>query len=235
MTKMVTDRTQSAYDRWSGNYDHDPNPQTALEQTTVVELVSPSRGDRILDAACGTGRYCGLFRERGAEVVGLDFSQGMLGIARKRFPDIQFHRADLRSPLPFPDGAFSKVNCAQALKHLSDLRPALREFARVVSPGGTVTFSVTHPDMNWDDYELSLSPSFILSAESDIHPHRFCDYFEAVMMAGLKLAEFRQVVVDERIKNYLTVESFGKVKGRYQIAVFHLAKPGDRQQRPAAS
>ncbi len=217
-------RTRNAYDRWSVNYDRDPNPQTALEEGSVVALVLPSPGDRILDAACGTGRYCRLFRERGAEVVGIDFSEGMLRIARSLLPKVEFHQSELTTPLPFPDGVFTKVNCAQALKHLADIRPTLNEFARVVIPGGTITFSVTHPDMNWEGYELSDLPTLILSAEADIHHHRFCDYFEAIEMAGLRLAEFRQVPVTERIRAYLTVESFEKVEGRYQIAIFHLIK-----------
>jgi len=205
-------RTKNAYDRWSANYDHDPNPQTVLEKASVVELVSPAPGDRILDAACGTGRYCRLFLERGAKVIGVDFSEGMLGIARTALPRVQFHCADLTLPLPFSDGEFGKVNCAQALKHLPDIRPPLREFARVVISGGTITFSVTHPDMNWEDYQLSFLPSFVLSAESDIHPYRFCDYLAAIEMAGLRLAEFRQVPINEGIKEYLTAESFQKVK-----------------------
>jgi ubiquinone/menaquinone biosynthesis C-methylase UbiE len=217
-------RTRDAYDRWSVTYDGDPNPQTALEESDVVELVSPRPRDRILDAACGTGRYCRLFRDSGAEVIGVDFSEEMLCVARTALPSVEFHYADLILPLPFSDGEFGKVNCAQALKHLPDIRPALKEFARVIASGGTVTFSVTHPDMNWDGYQLSYSPSFVLSNESEIHHHRFCDYFEAIEMAGLKLVGFRQLPIDERIKEYLTIESFQKVKGRYQIAIFHSTK-----------
>lgn len=83
-------RTRDAYDRWSTVYDKDPNPQTVLEEPVVMELVSPRSGDRILDAACGTGRYCRLFQEQGAEVVGLDFSEGMLRVAGKHFLALTF-------------------------------------------------------------------------------------------------------------------------------------------------
>jgi SAM-dependent methyltransferase len=217
-------KTRDAYDRWSATYDSDPNPQTALEEHSVMKLVSPKPGDRILDAACGTGRYCRLFRDAGAEVIGADFSEGMLRVARTALPSVRFHIADLTSQLPFSDGEFGKINCAQALKHFPDIRPVIKEFARLIASGGTVTFSVTHPDMNWDGYQLSYSPPFILSEESEIHHHRFCDYFEAIEMAGLKLVGFRQLPIDERIKEYLTIESFQKVKGRYQIALFHSIK-----------
>ena len=217
-------RTQHAYDRWARTYDRDRNPQTAMEEADTLALVAPSAGERILDAGCGTGRYCRLFREFQADVVGIDFSDEMLDIAKKTLPDVAFHHMDLTRPLLFDAASFDKVNCAQTLKHLADIRPALKEFSRVLKPGGALTFSVAHPDMNWDDYELSHTPSFILSQEADIYPHRFCDYFEAIAQAGLRLAEFRQITVDHRIEDYLTPESFAAVKGRYQVAIFHLRK-----------
>ena len=217
-------RTQHAYDQWARTYDIDWNPQTAMEEADVLALVAPSAGERILDAGCGTGRYCRLFREFQADVVGIDFSDAMLDIAKKALPDVTFYHMDLTKPLLFDAASFDKVNCAQTLKHLADTRPVLKEFARVLKPGGVFTFSVSHPDMNWDDYELSYTPSFILSQEADIYPQRFCDYSEAIAQAGLKLAEFRQVPVDHRIKDYLTPESFAAVKGRYQVAIFHLRK-----------
>ena len=217
-------RTRDAYDRWSTIYDNDPNPQTVLEEPVVMELVSPRPGDRILDAACGTGRYCRLFQKQGAEVVGLDFSEGMLRVARETLSGIDFHLADLTRPLPFPEASFNKVNCAQALKHLPDIGPVLKEFARLIASDGSIVFSVTHPNMSWEDYELSFVPSFVLSAESDIHHYRLSDYFEAIAAAGLKTAELREITVGERIRGYLTRESFEEVKGRKQIAVFRLVK-----------
>ena len=217
-------RTQQAYNRWAGTYDTDRNPQTTMEEADVLALVAPAAGEYILDAGCGTGRYCRLFRELQAQVVGIDFSGAMLVIARQALPDIEFHHMDLTQPLLFADGAFGKINCAQTLKHLADLRPPLKEFARVLKPDGTITFSVAHPDMKWENYTLSYVPSFILSQESDIYPHRFCDYFEAIAQAGLTLAAFRQIPVDHRIKDYLTPESFAAVKGCYQVAIFHLQK-----------
>ena len=225
-------RTQEAYDRWARTYDTDRNPQTAMEEADVLALVAPSAGERILDAGCGTGRYCRLFRELQAYVIGVDFSDSMLAIARKALPDIEFHRVNLTKPLPFAEGTFDKINCAQTLKHLADLGPTLKEFTRTLRPDGTITFSVAHPDMNWENYDLSYTPSFILSQEADIYPHRFCDYFEAITQAGLTLATFRQIPVDDRIKGYLAPESFAVVKGRYQVAIFHLRKEVEPLRSP---
>lgn len=213
-------RTRSAYNRWSGTYDADPNPHTALEEEHVVDMVAPAPGEYILDAACGTGRYCRLFKKRGAQVVGIDFSEGMLRVAQQELLTIPFLCVDLTGILPLREACFDKVNCAQALKHIPDLTTPLTEFARVVKPSGTITFSVTHPEMDWDGYEMSRALSFNLTAESDIYHHRFWQYLEAIDQVGLRLSAFRQVPVGDKIRKYLTAESYQKVKGRYQIAIF---------------
>jgi ubiquinone/menaquinone biosynthesis C-methylase UbiE len=217
-------KNREAYDRWSDTYDADPNPHTAMEEEEVLDLVAAGPGELILDAACGTGRYCRLFQSRGARVVGIDFSEGMLRIARQKVPTVAFHCMDLAGTLAFPEAGFDKVNCAQALKHLPDLTLPLEEFARIVKPSGTITFSVTHPEMDWEGYEMSGPTSFYLAGESDIHHHRFWQYFEAIDRAGLRLSAFRQVPVGDKIKKYLTAESFQKVEGRYQIAIFQATK-----------
>lgn len=218
-------RTRQAYNRWAATYDCEPNPQTRLEEPHVLALVAARPGERILDAACGTGRYCRHFCKTGAHAVGVDFSEAMLERARMALPHVSVLRADLETRLPFGDGVFDKVNCAQALKHIADIQHVLREFSRVIRTGGTVTFSVTHPDMRWEGYELSCKPSFILSAESEIHPYAFRDYETAIRRAGLNLQSFVAVPVDETIQELLTPASFAETKGRPQVAIFHCSRP----------
>lgn len=216
----MTARTHRGYEQWARTYDSDPNPHTALEYEAVVAAVSAGAGDEILDAACGTGRYASRFKADRADVVGMDFSREMLSHAREKLTDIELVEADLRRRLPFEDDRFTKINCAQALKHLEHLAPTMQEFARVLRPGGLLVFSVTHPDMDWDGYELAESPSFLLSESSDIFHHRFEDYERALRRAGLELLEVVEVRVSETIAQLLTEASFEAVRGRPQIAVF---------------
>lgn len=220
----MTCRNQKAYERWAPTYDADPNPHTALEYDAVLEAVSPAEGDKLLDAACGTGRYTKAFRAAGAEVVGVDFSNAMLTIARKKVPGIQFVEADIAKTLPFSDGRFTKINCAQALKHVKNLEPVMAEFARLLRPGGLLVFSVTHPDMDWTGYELDFEPGFILSLESDVFHHELPYYQTVLEDAGLTLIDVVALHVSEKIAHLLTKRSFQIVRGRPQIAVFRARK-----------
>lgn len=217
-------KTQEGYNRWSETYDSEGNSQIYMEHDDVVALVDPKDGESILDAACGTGKYTTEFHQAGANVVGIDFSQGMLNIAVRKYPELAFIFTDLSKRLPFGDATFNKLNCAQALKHLPELVIPFAEFARVLKANGKFVFSVTHPDMYWDDYEMVDGPHVDIRTETDLHQHRFCDYFHALETAGFSLDRLVQIPVSTKIKHLLTPESFMKVEGRYQILIIRARK-----------
>ena len=77
----------------------------------VVELLAPAPGERILDLGCGTGHLTAHIAASGAEVVGIDSSDGMVGVASQNYPNIRFEVADARS-LPYAaefDAVFSNA------------------------------------------------------------------------------------------------------------------------------
>ena len=220
----MTKRTQKAYDRWANAYDTDPNPHIFLEHEDVLNLVVPKKNEKILDAACGTGKYTHEFVEKGASVIGVDFSEEMLNVARQKYPHIEFKKVDLTKPLPFSSLRFDKINCAQAMKHIRDIKSTIKEFFRILKNGGFFVFSVTHPEMNWESYEMKKGDKIVLSEESDIFHHKFQDYFEAFDYAGFKINKIVQVPISSKIRHLLTKKSYLKVKGRYEIIIFRLFK-----------
>jgi demethylmenaquinone methyltransferase/2-methoxy-6-polyprenyl-1,4-benzoquinol methylase len=100
--------------------------------------------DRVLDVACGTGDLTEAFARAGAaEVIGLDFTAEMLDIARVKAPrhlgraaaKVTYQQGDAQQ-LPFPDAAFDVVSIAFGIRNVQDPMRALREFRRVLRPGG---------------------------------------------------------------------------------------------------
>jgi SAM-dependent methyltransferase len=92
-------------------------------------------GDRVLDLGCGYGAYVPHLMARGAEVIAVDLSMGMLAEARAKGAPLLC--ADAQS-LALRSGAFDAAIAPHMLYHVPDVSLAVRELRRVVRPGGTV-------------------------------------------------------------------------------------------------
>jgi demethylmenaquinone methyltransferase/2-methoxy-6-polyprenyl-1,4-benzoquinol methylase len=118
----------------------------------AVDLARVGPGDRALDVATGTGDLAVELRSRGAEVVGLDFSERMLELAREKAPDVRFEAGNALE-LPYADGEFDAVTVGFGARNFDDLRAGLSEMARVTRPGGrVVVLEITtpqRPPLSW--------------------------------------------------------------------------------------
>ena len=105
-----------------------------VEERAIRRAIRPlPRTDRILDAACGTGRITSLLLGEGFNgVVASDISLAMMSVAHRRLAHVPFFQSDVTS-LPFDDASFDTVTCIGLLMHLDGetrLR-ALAELARI--------------------------------------------------------------------------------------------------------
>jgi demethylmenaquinone methyltransferase/2-methoxy-6-polyprenyl-1,4-benzoquinol methylase len=99
----------------------------------MVRALSLGPGRRVLDVAAGTGVSTRALAQTGAWAVASDFSLGMLRASRT--PALPRVAGDALH-LPFADASFDALTISFGLRNVVDPRAALREFARVVRPGG---------------------------------------------------------------------------------------------------
>src|SRR6267378_4129117 len=112
--------------------------QDARWRARLVDSLSASSGDVVLDVATGTGLVARAIAERyGCEVVGLDRSADMLSAAAAGDGHIPFVRARAEC-LPFPDASFDHLTFTYLLRYVDDPAAVMRELARVVRPGGRI-------------------------------------------------------------------------------------------------
>ena len=132
-----------AYEAWADTYAPEPhNPLMAAEQRTMLGLLPDVAGRRVLDLACGTGRYARLAAAAHASlVVALDLSPSMLRRAAIAGPRVQASM----DRLPFAAATFDVVISGLALGHAPELDRWMSEVARVLAPGGTLLYSDFHP------------------------------------------------------------------------------------------
>lgn len=148
-------QVQAMFDRIAGVYDVMNSVMTAglhhHWRERAADLAELRPGARALDVATGTGDLAIELARRGAEVVGSDFSEGMLDRARGKAPDLRWEWADARE-LPYEDATFDAATVGFGARNFGDLDRGLREMARVVRPGGKVVVleitTPTHPPLS---------------------------------------------------------------------------------------
>ena len=117
-----------------------------------------------LDLACGTGVLCRILKAAGIESRGMDFSSGMIDIARQESPEIPYDVADMI--LYRPDAQFDLVTCTgDALNHIPDLSDVEKIFANIhayLAPGGYFVFDLL------DEREISTEEPFDLDFDEHI-------------------------------------------------------------------
>jgi len=102
--------------------------------TSLVGLLEPKPGERILDFGCGTGRLTQEIAASGADVLGIDSSPDMISVARSKYPSVKFEVADgmtFRSNEPF-DAVFSNA----VLHWVRPPEKAVESIAAALKPGG---------------------------------------------------------------------------------------------------
>jgi len=145
-------QVRAMFDRIAGVYDRMNEVMTAgLDRrwrARAADLAAVGPGNRVLDVATGTGDLAIELSARvapGGEVVGSDFSERMLELARVKAPGISFEQANALD-MPYSDGCFDAVTVAFGARNFSDLDRGLAEMARVVAPGGrVVVLEITTP------------------------------------------------------------------------------------------
>ena len=220
----------TGYERWAPIYDRDPNPLLAREERHLSPLLAGLESKRVLDLACGTGRWLNRLMTRGrASGVGLDRSDAMLRVAcGKGAITGRLARATCES-LPFRGGVFDLAVCSFAVGHIRDLGLMVRELARVTRPTADLFVSDLHPDAysrGWrvgfrDESSAVHIEIFPRAAEEIIRP--FCSNgFECPSQTPLWLEEPEQHIFARAGKS----DQFAEACQSPAVLLFHFRRLG---------
>lgn len=182
-----------AYARWAASYPplaH--NPFMQLEESTLLDMLPDVRGLRILDLACGSGRWGRIALERGAAgVISLDESPPMLRAGMPSLPSVARMAA-----LPLATACVEGVICGLAIGHVPQVhfRAALSEMRRVLAAGGFALISDVHPVQMWAGGQRTFQHGGKTFAVEH-HIHSYADYHAACHALGLTIEEVREAAV----------------------------------------
>jgi ubiquinone/menaquinone biosynthesis C-methylase UbiE len=137
--------------RWWDDRIGDGNDfQVLLIEPATEHLLGVRGGDTILDVACGAGRFARRMADLGARVVAFDTSSEFIERARERTSTnaIEYHvldAASIEALLSVGEQRFNKAVCTMAIMDMPEVRPLFAALPRMLTPGGSFVFSVTHP------------------------------------------------------------------------------------------
>jgi malonyl-CoA O-methyltransferase len=179
-----------AYDRWSAQYDSDHNTTRDLDAVVVREAPLRLAGQRVLELGCGTGKNSVWIASEARELIALDFSAGMLAMARERVaaPHARFIEHDIRAPWPVDAASVDTVVGNLVLEHVEDLTTVYAEAARVLRSAGQLFLCELHPHRQL----LGGQAHFTDSATSETvavpaFRHTTSEYVNAGLAAGFVL------------------------------------------------
>jgi len=170
-------------------------------------------GRTVLDAGCGTGYLSKKLHDRGARVIGIDFSERMIEIARAHHPDIDFRVDSCTELATIEDEYFDLVIANYVLMDTPDLHGTLHAFHRVLKPDGVAVLVFSHPcfpqgratvshngdeityrwDFSYFEPKKCIDPPWAHFTAEFIWFHRpLSDYWKAFVAAGFVVVDFEE-------------------------------------------
>ena len=119
--------------------------QKDLILPNLIRLLSLKKGEALLDLACGQGFFTRSFSNTGAKVIGVDVSDKLISIAKKRSPSIPYY-VSFADNMPFiQESSIDKITIILAIQNIENASPIFKECNRILKHHGKIYLVLNHP------------------------------------------------------------------------------------------
>jgi len=183
-------KIKASYDnyalKWAERMRAGKNPaHDYLEKPLMYSRLADIKSKDVICVGCGSGEECNYMKLQGARhVVGIDFSEKLIRIARESYPECEFHCMDIED-LKIPDASYDFAYSSLVMHYLDDWEIALKQVYRILRTGGVFLFSTHHPMFNGmallkDDQKKSRLYGFTVEKDNNIKVYG--DYYAEILI-----------------------------------------------------
>ena len=177
---------------WDGRIGDGNSAQDFLIEPTQDRLLDIKPGERILDIACGAGRFTRRMADKGAYVTAVDHAPNFIKRARERsvgYEDkIEFrvgNAANVESLMALPGAPFDAAVCTMGLMDMAVVTPLAASLSKLLKPGGRFVFSVLHPVFHSDGTRTTLEREFTSTGVEERFAIWVPDYLKSRAYLGI--------------------------------------------------
>lgn len=172
-------------------------------------MLSKITFDSVSELGCGTGKNTEWLVQKATQVVAVDFSQGMLAVAKAKIKadNVRFHQADITKNWDYTDQTFDLITCNLILEHIENLNFIFQQAHQKLINKGMFFISELHPFKQYlgtkARYETEKG-----TEELEVYTHHISDFTNAALQNGFKIRELKEWWHDEDEKSVQRIVSF---------------------------
>lgn len=191
---------EKAYDGWAAQYDTNDNSTRDLDKKATMETLSEYNFRNVIELGCGTGKNTEFLLKKAKKVIGLDFSQEMLDIAKQKFnnDNILFKKTDLNDNWPVDDASADLITSSLTLEHIADLDHIFKQAYDKLQTNGIFFICELHPYKQYTGSKAKYETENG-TMELEVYTHHITEYLGCANGIGFEMIELGEWFDDEDI------------------------------------
>ncbi len=184
---------EKAYDSWSSQYDTNQNKTRDLDKKVTREVLDNVKFNTVLELGCGTGKNTNWLQSKAEHILGVDFSEEMLNIAREKIKtkNTILLKADITTNWDWASDNFDLVTCNLILEHIENINFIFAQAYSKLKPGGYFFISELHPFKQYTGSKARFDSGAGM-VELKTFTHHISEFLESANSAGFQLEKLNE-------------------------------------------
>lgn len=190
---------KKAYNSWSEIYDTNKNRTRDLDKVVTRIVLDGREFDSVLELGCGTGKNTEWLVERASSITAIDFSEGMLAIARGKIKSekVAWKQADITLDWDVLDGSFDLITCSLTLEHIENLDFIFSQAYAKLKSGGLFFISELHPFKQYAGTKARYETENGVE-ELEVYIHHVSEYTDGALLASFQMISLEEWFDEEK-------------------------------------